>query len=76
MRKKLTITIDEAVREGLHSVIEPRKISKFVEDLVRPHVVRPRLESEYARMAQDKDREAKALEWAQATLQDTAPEER
>ena len=40
--KKLTITIDEEVYKGLHETIGPRKISKFVEGLVRPHVVRPR----------------------------------
>ena len=43
MQKKLTISIDEEVYEGLHDVIGPRKISKFVEELVRPHVVRPKL---------------------------------
>ena len=72
MQKKLTITIDEKVYEGLHDVIGPRKISKFVEELVRPHVVRPRLESEYEKMAQDKVREAEALEWAEATFGDSA----
>ena len=76
MQKKLTITIDEKVYEGLHDVIGPRKISKFVEELVRPHVVRPRLESEYEKMAQDKVREAGALEWAEATFGDSALEAR
>jgi len=57
-------------------VIGPRKISKFVEELVRPHVVRPRLESEYEKMAQDKVREAEALEWAEATFGDSALEAR
>ena len=76
MQKKLTITIDQEVYEGLHDVIGPRKISKFVEELVRPHVVRPKLESEYARMAQDIDREEEALEWAEATLRDSAHEKR
>ena len=76
MQKKLTITIDEKVYEGLHDVIGPRKISKFVEELVRPHVVRPRLESEYEKMAQDKGREAEALEWAEATFGDSALEAR
>ena len=76
MQKKLTITIDQEVYEGLHDVIGPRKISKFVEELVRPHVVRPKLESEYAQMAQDIDREEEALEWAEATLRDSAHEKR
>ena len=76
MQKKLTITIDQEVYEGLHDVIGPRKISKFVEELVRPHVVRPKLESEYARMAQDMDREEEALEWAEATFRDSGREKR
>jgi predicted CopG family antitoxin len=74
MQKKLTITVDEEVYEGLHKVIGPRKISKFVEDLVRPHVVRPNLESAYAQMAEDKNREKEALEWAEATFKDIADE--
>jgi siroheme synthase (precorrin-2 oxidase/ferrochelatase) len=76
MQKKLTITVDEEVYAGLHHVIGPRKISKFVEELVRPHVVRPHLESAYAQMAQDKVREKEALEWAESTFRDSAHEKR
>jgi len=76
MQKKLTITIEEEVYEGLHEVIGPRKISKFVEELVRPHVVRPKLDSGYAKMAQDKAREEEAMEWAEATFRDSAHEKR
>lgn len=53
---------------GIHKAIGPRKISKFVEKLVRPHVVRPNLELAYNQMAKDKKREDKALEWAEATF--------
>jgi len=74
-QKKLTITVDEEVYEGLHKVIGPRKISKFVEGLVRPHVVRPNLESAYAQMARDKQREKEALEWAETTFKDIVNEE-
>ena len=76
MQKKLTISIDEKVYEGLHDVIGPRKISKFVEELVRPHVVRPQLDSEYEMMSKDKVREAKALEWAEGTFRDRSHETR
>ena len=76
MQKKLTISIDEKVYEGLHDVIGPRKISKFVEELVRPHVVRPQLDSEYEMMSKDKVREAKALEWAEGTFRDNSRETR
>ena len=56
--------MDEKVYEGLHKTIGPRKISKFIEELVRPHVVRPNLELAYAQMARDKKREEEAIEWA------------
>ena len=76
MQKKLTITIDEEVYAGLHKTIGPRKISKFVEELVRPYVVRPNLESAYAQMAKDKKREDEALDWAEATFKDITHEKR
>jgi hypothetical protein len=76
MQKKLTITIDEKVYFGLHKVIGPRKISRFVEDLVRPHVVKHRLESAYAEMAKDIRREKEALEWAEGTFGDSTNEKR
>jgi predicted CopG family antitoxin len=74
MQKKLTITVDEEVYDGLRRVIGPRKISKFVQELVRPHVVNPDLESGYAEMARDTRREEEALEWAEATFKDAAHE--
>jgi len=74
MQKKLTITVDEDVYEALHKVIGPRKISKFIEQLVRPHVVLPNLESAYAEMARDEKRENEALEWAEITFKDTIHE--
>jgi predicted CopG family antitoxin len=76
MQKKLTITVDEDVYEALHKVIGPRKISKFIEKLVRPHVVLPNLESAYAEMARDQERENEALEWAEITFKDTIHETR
>lgn len=76
MQKKLTITIDEEVYEGLHKAIGPRKISKFVEELVRLHVVRPNLELAYSQMSKDKKREAEALEWAEITFKDITHEKR
>jgi predicted CopG family antitoxin len=76
MQKKLTITIDEEVYAGLHKTIGPRKISKFVEDLVRPHVLKHELESAYAEMAKDSDRESEAIEWSESTFGDSMHEER
>lgn len=74
MQKKLTITIDEEVYAGLHKVIGPRKISRFVEDLVRPHVVKQDLVRAYQEMSKDTDREKKALDWAEATMGDSVHE--
>jgi predicted CopG family antitoxin len=74
MQKKLTITVDEEVYEGLHKNIGPRKISRFVQEIVRPHVVRPNLEAAYAEMAKDRRREQEAEEWAEATFKDVASE--
>ena len=39
MQRKLTITIDEAVYEGLYRKVGPRKIARFIEEIVRPHVL-------------------------------------
>jgi hypothetical protein len=76
MQKKLTITIDERVYDGLHTVVGRRRISQFIESLVRPHVVGKDLDLAYQQMAQDEAREAEALEWAEATVGDVADETR
>ena len=71
MQKKLTITLDEAVYNGLYTIIGPRKISRFIEDLIRPYVLQPDLEAAYAAMAADEAREADALEWGEAFIGDS-----
>ncbi|MGD0092673.1 MAG: addiction module antitoxin [Planctomycetota bacterium] len=76
MQKKLTITVDEEVYKGLHKVVGPGKISRFLQDLARPLVVRHKLESGYKAMAADRTREAEALEWAEATCGDIGDEKR
>lgn len=74
MQKKLTITVDEQVYEGLHRVIGRRNISQFIEALVRPHVIGADLEAAYRQMAEDEAREAEALEWAEAAIGDVRDE--
>jgi len=76
MQKKLTVTIDEEVYEGLRTVIGPRKISRFIQELVRPHVVKRDMYAAYKEMAADQIRESGALEWAEATIGDLGNEER
>jgi len=65
MHKKLTITVDEEIYEGLHRVIGRGAISRFIAELVRPHVVGAGLDAAYAEMAAEKTREREALEWAE-----------
>ena len=74
MQKKLTITIDEQIYEGLHNTIGRGQISQFIESLVRPHVVKTGLEDGYREMALDSERESEALEFAEATIGDVANE--
>jgi predicted CopG family antitoxin len=76
VQKKLTITIDEQVYSGLHQVIGRQKISRFIESLVRPHVMPQDLMDAYRQMAADEAREAEAHEWAEATVGDVADEAR
>jgi len=70
MQKKLTITLDEEVYQGLRDVIGPGKISRFVEKLVRPHVIKPQLESAYEALAKDEAREAEAIEFCEVLIGD------
>lgn len=72
MHKKMTITLDEAVYEGLFRVIGRRNISQFLEDLARPHVLQEDLASAYQAMAMDMQREQEALEWSNALIGDAA----
>ena len=74
MQKKLTVTIDEEVYDGLRAVIGPRKISRFIEELVRPHVVKKNMHAAYKEMAADQVRESEALEWAEGTFGDVNDE--
>jgi len=74
MQKKLTVTIDEEVYNGLRAVIGPRKISRFIEELVRPHVVKKNMYAAYKAMAADQVRESEALEWAEGTFGDVNSE--
>ena len=70
MQKKLTITLDQRVYAGLHTIVGRRRISQFIESLVRPYVIGRDLDFAYQKMAQEETREAKALEWAEATVGD------
>jgi len=76
MQKKLTITLEDRVYQGLHAVVGRRRISRFIESLVRPYVIGKDLDTAYRQMAREEAREAEALEWAEATVGDIANETR
>jgi len=74
MRRKLTITVDEEVYAGLHRVIGRRRISRFLNDLARPHVTEKGLEEGHRAMAADEEREREAIEWIEGVVGDVADE--
>jgi hypothetical protein len=76
MLKKLTITVDADVYDGLHAVVGRRRISRFLNDLARPHVTQQDLAAGYAAMAADESRESEAEAWAEGLIGDVAAEPR
>ena len=74
--RKLTITVEDEVYSGLHRRIGPRRISKFLNDLARPHVIEDDLDGAYRALAMDEEREREALEWSEAMISDVADEPR
>lgn len=76
MHKRMTITLDEAVYEGLYRMVGKRRISQFIETLVRPYVMDTTLDDGYQAMAADQAREAEAMEWCNALVEDMADETR
>jgi predicted CopG family antitoxin len=76
MSKEVIITLQEDVYEGLKTLIGERDISEFIESLIRPYVISEDLGAAYYQMAQDEEREAEALQCAEATVGDVANESR
>lgn len=70
MVRKLTITVDEDVYDGLHQRIGARRISRFLNDLARPFVSEAALLQGYREMAADEVREREANEWVEALVED------
>jgi hypothetical protein len=73
MVKKLTITVDEDVYDGLHLRIGAGKISRFINDLARPYVANDALAESYRQMAADELYEKEAAEWVSALEGETWP---
>jgi len=72
VHRKMTITLDEAVYEGLYRMVGRRKMSQFIESLLKPHVTDTALDTGYRAMAADTAREADAQEWCNALTGDMA----
>jgi predicted CopG family antitoxin len=68
MQQKMTITIDKEVYDALYRVVGKGNISKFLENLARPHVLKEDLASAYQAMAADTERESAALEWSNGLI--------
>jgi hypothetical protein len=76
MHKKMTITLDELVYEGLWRTVGKRRMSQFIEDLVRPHVLTSAMDEGYKAMAANQEREADATAWCNALSKDMVSEAR
>jgi len=74
--KKLTITVDDDGYEGLHRVVGRRRISRFLNDLARPHVIPRNIVEGYRAMAADEEREREASEWVENLTGDIADDPR
>ena len=76
MHKKMTISLDETVYEGLYRTVGRRHMSQYIEDLLRPHVLDTALDDGYKAMAADQERETEAQAWCNALVADMADEAR
>jgi len=68
--RKLTISIDKRVYDGLHAAIDRGNIGKFLEDLARPFVATESLSAAYGQISAAADQEAKADEWCESLATD------
>jgi predicted CopG family antitoxin len=74
MQKKLTISIDESIYNALYNVIGKRKISRFIEELIKPKLITPNLDKAYKEMGENQIREEEAKYWTEGTLQEFTDE--
>lgn len=81
MTKKLTITVSDEVYDGLRRRIGPRRISRFIDQLARRHVLerptifRGSLAEAYRAMAADEEAERAARDWTESVIGETLPDE-
>ncbi len=70
MQKRMTITLDESVYDGLLRVVGRGKVSQFLEALARPHVLDTSMDEGYRAMSLDQQRETEASEWINGLIGD------
>jgi hypothetical protein len=74
MRKKLTISVDEAMYDTLHRVLGRRNISRYIADLLESNLMDSAIEEGYRAMADNTDREQEPLEWCNGLIGWAIPE--
>jgi hypothetical protein len=74
MQKKLTLSIDAEIYEALHKVAGKRKIGRFIEKIVRPHITLQGLAQAGNQLIQYEKLESEALLWAGTTVGDSGDE--
>ena len=70
MKKKLTITVDEHVYDGLYSVIGPGKISAFIENLIKLVINDIDMDGAYKELAAFEKNNNDSLEWSESLISD------
>jgi hypothetical protein len=69
MQRKLTITVSDGVDRGLHQRAGRGATSRFIEDVVRLHIIGDdELEAQYREAALDEAAERETMEWIEADL--------
>jgi hypothetical protein len=74
MQKKLTLSIDAELYEALHKVAGKRKIGRFIEKIVRPHITLQGLAQAGNQLIQDEKLESEDLLWAGTTVGNSGDE--
>jgi predicted CopG family antitoxin len=71
--RKLTITVSDAVYEGLHRRIGARRISSFIDRLARPYVDNDAAEALYRAAQGDQDRLETLSDWDELPADEALP---
>ena len=70
MHKRMTITLEESVYQGLIRIVAPRRRSQFIENAIRPLVSEEDIEADYAALAADERQNVEAREWMNGLIGD------